>query len=375
MRTLVLNYLHSGHLFCTDEEDLKHKFIFINSVISFTIVTTILMGIYRYSHQNEIVSTFDFGFALVSALLLFVLRRDKTYLERIATILLAAAFSLFLALFLYATAQSTRIAVFFLLVASAFYLKGAQVGKYWLLAVMSAIGIIHFGGIAPTGYSNLDIFTVYIYLVSLYIILSLYETVKMSHTRSLIELNTSLEKLVNQRTEELHREKEHLKIVSATDPLTRLYNRHKMDELFENETRRTQSEGKAFSIILLDIDYFKKINDLYGHNVGDNFLKEIASVLRHSFRESDAIGRWGGEEFLVFLPRTRLDGAQKLADRLRGTVEMTTFSRVGKQSISLGVATLEHGESMKSLIHRADKALYTAKQQGRNRVVTTPDKP
>jgi diguanylate cyclase (GGDEF)-like protein len=373
MRRAVLNYLHSGHLFCTDEEDIKHKFVFLNSVISFTIIITIAMGSYRYLNDNEIVSTIDFGFALVSTLLLFLLRRDKSYLERIATLLLAAACLLFITLFLYATVQSTRISVFFLLVASAFYLKGTHIGKFWLLAVMSAIGLIHFGRVVPTGYSDLDIIVIYIYLVSFYIILRLYETVKMSHTESLINLNTNLETLVHQRTEELHREKERLKIVSTTDPLTRLNNRHKMDEVFEYEARKTEKEGGTLSIILLDIDHFKKVNDVYGHNVGDTFLQEIAGVLQDTFREHDTIGRWGGEEFLVFLPNTRLNGARRLAERLRETVAKTPFSHIGKQSISLGIAVYERGESMKSLIHRADNALYRAKKQGRNRVESAPN--
>jgi diguanylate cyclase (GGDEF)-like protein len=372
MKSAVLNYLHSGHLFCTDEEDIKYKFIFVNSVITFTIVITIIMGIYRYLHQNEIVSTIDFGFAFVSALMLFLLRKDKTYLERIATLLLAAAFLLFITLFLYASVQSTRIATFFLLVASAYYLKGAQIGKYWLLFVMSAIGLIHFGRIAPTGYSDLDIFAIYIYLVSFYIILRLYETVKMSHTESLINLNTNLEKLVHQRTEELRREQERLKVVSTTDPLTKLKNRHRMDEVFENEALKTEKEGEPLSVILLDIDHFKNVNDVYGHNVGDTFLQEIAGVLQETFRENDTIGRWGGEEFLVFLPNTKLHGARQLAERLRETVEQTVFSHIGRQSISLGVATYARGESMKSLIHRADSALYLAKKEGRNRVKCVP---
>ncbi|MEJ2469445.1 MAG: GGDEF domain-containing protein, partial [Campylobacterales bacterium] len=333
----------------------------------------IAMGSYRYLNDNEIVSTIDFGFALVSTLLLFLLRRDKSYLERIATLLLAAAFLLFITLFLYATVQSTRISVFFLLVASAFYLKGTHIGKFWLLAVMSAIGLIHFGRVVPTGYSDLDIIVIYIYLVSFYIILRLYETVKMSHTESLINLNTNLETLVHQRTEELHREKERLKIVSTTDPLTRLNNRHKMDEVFEYEARKTEKEGGTLSIILLDIDHFKKVNDVYGHNVGDTFLQEIAGVLQDTFREHDTIGRWGGEEFLVFLPNTRLNGARRLAERLRETVAKTPFSHIGKQSISLGIAVYERGESMKSLIHRADNALYRAKKQGRNRVESAPN--
>ena len=368
MKKRILNYLYSGHLFCTDEEPIKHKFVFLNSVMSVTILITFVMGIYRYLHDNEVVSTIDFSFALLAALLLLMLRRDKSHIEAIATALLAAAFLLFLTLLLYASVQSTRLSVFFLLVASAFYLKGIRIGNYWLIAVMLCIGIVHFSGFAYTGYSNLDIFATYIYLFSFYIILRLYESVKASQTHSLIELNNNLEELVNQRTEELYREKELLRIASITDPLTRLYNRNKMDEVFADEERRSTQEGNDFSIILVDLDHFKRVNDTYGHNVGDLFLKEIAELLGNAFRESDTIGRWGGEEFLIFLPNTHLNEAMERAERLREIVARHPFSHIGSQSASLGVATLKSGETLKSLIHRADSALYEAKKNGRNRV-------
>lgn len=369
MKRAILNYLNSGHIFCTDEEEMKRKFLFLNSVISFSIIITVVMGIYRYVHENSIVSVFDFGFALLSALLLFLLRRRKERIEFVATVLLLAAFMLFVTIFVFATMQSTRIATFFLLVASAFYLKGVKVGNYWLLAVISVIGIIHFSGIIDPGYTNLDIFATYIYLLSFYIILRLYESVKMSHTRSLIDLNANLEQLVKQRTEELMHEKEMLRVASTTDQLTQLFNRYRMDQVFNEAADKMKNGGKPFSIILIDVDHFKKINDLYGHNTGDTFLKEIADILRASFRESDTVGRWGGEEFLIFLPNTRLQEAESMGDRLRRSVEGHAFAHVGHQSVSLGVATLYPDETLKSLIHRADKALYTAKKGGRNRVV------
>jgi len=193
--------------------------------------------------------------------------------------------------------------------------------------------------------------------------------VKMSHMQSLINLNTNLEALVKQRTEELHHEKELLRIASTTDPLTKLYNRHRMDEVFDTESRTMAREGEPLSVILIDVDHFKRVNDIHGHNVGDTFLKEIAGLLRDAFRKKDTIGRWGGEEFLIFLPRTRLNEAQALAERLRHMVEHHAFSKIGKQSISAGVATMVPGEALKSLIHRADEALYSAKKSGRNLVM------
>lgn len=365
MKQAALNYLYSGHLFCTDEEHIKFKIIFLNSVISFSILITLLMGVYRYAHHNSVVSIIDFTFAVIATLLLFALRQKKERIEMIATILLIAAFVLFLTIFLFAPMQSTRLSLFFLLVASAFYLKGLNTGIYWLIIVIASIGVIHFGGWVQTGYSDLDIIALYIYLFSFYIILRLYESVKMSHMRSLIDINSNLEDLVNRRTEELRREKELLKIASATDPLTQLCNRMKMEEVFLSETAVA---GRDFSLILMDLDHFKRVNDTHGHNIGDSFLKEVAALLKGTFRESDTIGRWGGEEFLIFLPRTPLKEAQMLAEQLRECFATFPFEHIGTQSASFGVAQRLSSEPLKSLIHRADNALYLAKKH-RNRVV------
>jgi len=188
-------------------------------------------------------------------------------------------------------------------------------------------------------------------------------------------INNSLEKVIQRRTLELERvnneltlEKEALLKSSITDPLTGLYNRVKIEQCFQSEQELSAQYGSDISLIFMDLDYFKNVNDTYGHNIGDGFLKEIANIMNEIFRDSDIVGRWGGEEFLVLLPNTNLNVAQEIALRLKGRIEKTSFTTVGNRTASFGVVTLLKNESLQSLVARADEALYLAKDKGRNRV-------
>ena len=188
-------------------------------------------------------------------------------------------------------------------------------------------------------------------------------------------LNGNLEQNVKQRilaleyeNNELKLEKEALAKMSMTDPLTGLYNRVKVEETFLYEQKQSIRHDDSLSIILMDLDHFKLVNDSYGHNTGDIFLKEIATLLKELFRSSDVIARWGGEEFLIVLPKTNLNIAQELALKLKDRVQETEFTDIGKRTSSCGVATLLQNESLASVVQRADSALYLAKDNGRNRI-------
>ena len=127
------------------------------------------------------------------------------------------------------------------------------------------------------------------------------------------------------------------------------------------------------SIIILDIDFFKKVNDRYGHNVGDKVLIQVAHSLLKTLRNIDVICRWGGEEFLALLPTASLENASLLAEKLRAYIESLEIDIVGGVTVSFGVAQVINGESMEDVIERADKALYLAKNSGRNCVRTELD--
>jgi diguanylate cyclase (GGDEF)-like protein len=158
----------------------------------------------------------------------------------------------------------------------------------------------------------------------------------------------------------------------VTDSLTRINNRRGITMQLLDVMAQAQRYGQPLSVAFADIDYFKRINDTYGHEAGDNALALTASILSETLRMPDKVGRYGGEEFLIILPHTALAAAQKIAERARAAVEKWTFDdgKGGelKLTISLGVTQFRKGEDLEQLLSRADKALYQAKADGRNRV-------
>lgn len=162
-----------------------------------------------------------------------------------------------------------------------------------------------------------------------------------------------------------HRE---LARLSYTDHLTGLLNRRRHDELLEELRERNRTLNETSALLAVDLDYFKAINDRWGHGVGDDVLEEFADRLRAVVRENDHVFRIGGEEFMVVLPGADLPAAQQTAERLRRDVEATMFSGRLQLTVSCGVAALVSGETTGDWMRRADAALYAAKSNGRNRV-------
>ncbi|WP_415238297.1 GGDEF domain-containing protein [Seleniivibrio woodruffii] len=155
--------------------------------------------------------------------------------------------------------------------------------------------------------------------------------------------------------------------MSVTDQLTKISNRRWLDASLKKEMVRFERYGHDFSVILLDIDHFKNVNDNFGHAEGDSVLIQLAAILKSSTRASDTVGRWGGEEFLIVAPETLKDDCVVLAEKIRRAVEEHDFGVVGHITISLGVAQYESGSTAAHFIINADNALYRAKQGGRNR--------
>lgn len=163
-----------------------------------------------------------------------------------------------------------------------------------------------------------------------------------------------------------------LRFFATTDPLTRLRNRRHMTELLKRAIDNYKNEQRLVSVLLLDLDHFKSINDTYGHEVGDNVLKTAADILRDAVRDHDKVSRWGGEEFLVFLPHTNLYHAAQIAERIRKAIAKYPWHTVLNEKIrlttSIGVSELKPDDSVNTLIKRADDALYRGKEAGRNSV-------
>ncbi|MDE2600099.1 MAG: sensor domain-containing diguanylate cyclase [Rhodocyclaceae bacterium] len=159
-----------------------------------------------------------------------------------------------------------------------------------------------------------------------------------------------------------------LEMISTTDALTGLRNRRAFDEKMLSEHQRSARSHQPFSLLLLDIDHFKRFNDDFGHQAGDEALGEVARIMQYTVRSYDVAARYGGEEFAVILPDTDKNGALEMAERLRRAIERAEWLN-RKITVSIGVSTLSYGQSVPVLIEAADRALYTAKEQGRNRVV------
>lgn len=173
--------------------------------------------------------------------------------------------------------------------------------------------------------------------------------------------------LFNDVSKNVEREQE-LIYISHHDPLTGLSNRSYGEKILTEYYSDARCNNIPLSLIFLDIDCFKNINDKYGHNTGDRILKSISKVLKKSFRTSDHIIRWGGEEFIILLNKCSLELAVDLSERIRKNVEDYSDDEVGKITISLGVATLQPNETIHELISRADSALYQSKRNGRNQL-------
>ena len=156
--------------------------------------------------------------------------------------------------------------------------------------------------------------------------------------------------------------------MAETDSLTNIYNRRKFSKLLAQEIQRVERYDRSLSLVLLDIDHFKRVNDTYGHDTGDFVLRKITELIRENVRISDILARYGGEEFVIILPETEVEGTSIQIERMRKVIEKTSFYRVGNLTISAGITSYQRGDSYKSMITRVDKALYLAKEEGRNRV-------
>ena len=206
-----------------------------------------------------------------------------------------------------------------------------------------------------------------------------YLTKPFSHTELIARLNTARRILELERT--LKKANEEITILSITDPLTRCYNRGYLSEQLPKEIQRARRYGHHLSLALCDIDYFKNVNDTYGHRVGDEVLKTFADFIKGSIRENvDWVARYGGEEFLIVLPETDVSDACILAERIRASISQEVIRVDGKElciTASFGVTGFDSDMPDEKIlpddiINQADKYLYQAKHEGRNMIKTGP---
>lgn len=178
------------------------------------------------------------------------------------------------------------------------------------------------------------------------------------------------ERMLHERTQTLEEAYVALAAIVNTDKLTGIASRHKLDEVMEAELQRLRRYGSAFTILFFDIDKFKSFNDRYGHAQGDKMLQGVAAAAGQCVRETDSLGRWGGDEFLVLLPQTVGRAAGELAQRVVNSVSGLATPEGDPVGISLGLATADAEDTPQTLLARADAAMYRAKAQGGNQWVS-----
>jgi len=198
------------------------------------------------------------------------------------------------------------------------------------------------------------------------------ELISITYTKWVRMIQT-YQKELQQINKKLEQKSRKFEKIAAIDPLTGLYNRMKFLELFISECTIMMQRNNALSLLIMDLDYFKKINDTYGHNIGDEVLKQVSGILLSELRNVDVLCRWGGEEFVALLPATNCENAYNIAEKIRCAIEDLSFKDIPKITISIGVSQIEEGDELHDVIARADKALYTAKMLGRNCVKSTKD--
>jgi diguanylate cyclase (GGDEF)-like protein len=244
----------------------------------------------------------------------------------------------------------------------AMFLGGVGTAVFWLAmscGAVAAIYVLPLMGIAlpPHPVTDMDL----LYLIcdlGLYLVIVVFVLLfELTKTQGFIKLEHALN-VINE--------------LAIRDELTGSHNRRHLIGLIEQERERVVKGAPSFCVCLLDIDFFKRINDTYGHAAGDAVLRSFAVTVQKQIRESDAFGRYGGEEFLLMLPETTLEDAMQFAERVRLGIERLQFRDISselKVSVSIGVAQFRLGETIGQTVTRADEALYTAKSSGRNRVV------
>ncbi|WP_105902704.1 GGDEF domain-containing protein [Vibrio gangliei] len=206
-------------------------------------------------------------------------------------------------------------------------------------------------------------------LLAIWVIAALtFLVYELLHSRQRMQKIVAHAKHLDQLNQDLESKYTEVSALAVTDELTGAINRFGIRDWLDNVSRRVRWGTAKLSIIYVDLDHFKAINDTFGHNVGDLILREFVRLIHEQLRDDDQLVRWGGEEFIIFCPNAPLEGATRLAERIRQVVEQHQWPEIGSLTCSCGVTEMVSGENAIEMTARADEALYKAKNNGRNRV-------
>ena len=350
----LINALYAGHV---DESSSDvRKQILISSL--FSLVSIILLSIFGLDALRigkYLLSSIVLSFAVINGVNYFFLYRSGNY-HRSSRVILVLMIILCFYLLCSGGNKNTGALWFFILPTLIFYILGLRKGLITLSASFVMVVCILYipeNPLLQTEYLPVFISRFTGALFSVSVIAFAYEYTREDGQKELLNLSHKLDQL------------------SRKDELTGLSNRRDIVERLRNEVNRFERSGHRFSVLIADIDYFKMVNDTHGHDCGDYALCQVASTLSKNTQKRDTVARWGGEEFLVFLPETNISQAESSAKRLQKAIEDLPITYNNKSvalTISIGIAEYQPGETLNDLIIVADKLLYLAKNEGRNQV-------
>ena len=357
LQRLITNILTSGHAFAPDEMLLQFRFRMLNSIMVAVALSAALFALLHDTGINIIGSvhaSVDYLYAAATLLLILWLRREKGNYNKAAGLLLAVSLLVFTSALLFVPQDEFRLIWFYLLVFVAYVTGGIVTG--WLFTLLSIADILLCRSLVDIQLSDTAVTSA---LIGLLIgsLLARFHTRKIDDFASL-----------------LIRKNKELEVHAAQDYLTGIMNRRVFLQSGQHYFDTARRQGDAIAFLMIDIDHFKQINDTYGHSVGDNVLMRFADTVAKTLRSSDLFGRLGGEEFGVILYETDGYRAEIVAEKIRTAVAAIACPNDGEKRIgvtaSIGIGLLnERDTHLRDLQSRADKALYSAKNSGRNKTV------
>lgn len=349
------NFLSSNFVFSEDENLLKYKFKVFNSISIIIIFFSMLfavLGDLKINDIGEIHPKVNYVYAFGVFLAVCYLRYSKEYYDRVTHIALTLSLFAFTSALIFVPQDEFRMIWFYLLVYVAYMLQSSKWGVFYtFLSIMSILLSNYFFDLKLTPVS---INTGVLGLLIMSLLSRTYSMKITDYERDLLQKSESLQ------------------LLASTDSLTGIMNKRCFDEVSKKDFEAAQLTDNGITLMVLDIDYFKKVNDTYGHGTGDNILVAFTNSIKNVLRENDVFARIGGEEFAVLLFQTDVKEGLIIAQKICKEVEKVS---VGFKNIQVGITTSIGISNLKSddatfhtLFNRADGALYKAKEQGRNQV-------
>ncbi len=350
-----MNFLQSGFIFKEEDDFLRFRFIVINSIALIIMIFSLIFAIFSDLGINKlgvIHTNVNYGYAFFALLTILYLRLSKKNHTVAVHILLIASFVTFSSALIFVLQDEFRIIWFYLLVYAAYILGGSSSGIIYTIASVCMIFLINYFFVLNI--SELAINSAVLGLV-------IGSLLALVHTNKIDEYHTIL-----------HDKYKILKKIAATDGLTGIMNKHAFSETLHEHFEKSKEKKELFSLLLLDLDDFKAINDKHGHSIGDEVLVSFTYIVKLILRKDDIFARIGGDEFAIILKETPLKDAIRVAQKIcqelaKKEIYVTNDSIYITTSIGLSQNSASDTNE-KELFDRADRALYKAKDEGRNRV-------